>query len=134
MAKTWAEKLKTGAPHVDVIDRAFAGVPAGGTLLISSPVEVRDYVQAIPAGQVRTIPAMREDLARVHGADGTCPLTASIFARIVSEAAWDEHLAGAPLDAIAPFWRLVGPMDKVAAKLRCGPDFLRAQRVAEGTI
>ncbi len=134
MGKTWAEKMKTGTPHVDVIDRPFAGISAGSKLLISSPIEVRDYVRGIAAGNTKSIPEMRADLATKHGADATCPLTASIFARIVSEAAWDEHLEGASLSEIAPFWRLVGPNDKVATKLRCGTDFLRAQRAAEGTI
>jgi hypothetical protein len=74
---------------------------------------------------------MRADLAAAHGADLACPLSTSIFARIAAEAALEAAAAGAPLDGITPFWRLIDEDSKIANKLSCGPDFIRAQRARE---
>lgn len=133
MPKTWLEKLENGAsPKVEVIEKPMMGLAAGAKLLISTPVEVRSLVAGLPPGRAVTIPQLRAELARRHGADVTCQLTTSIFLRIVAEAAWDEHLAGKELEEITPFWRIIGPKDPIAKKLRCGVDFLRNQRRFEG--
>jgi len=132
MAKSWSDKLSTGIPKVETIDRPFAGFPAGATMLVSSPREVQELVAGLQKGQCLTIPDVRAALAKQHGADFTCPLTTSIFLRIVSEAAWDAHLAGEPIDRITPFWRAIAPNDKIAKKLRCGIDFIENARRSEG--
>ena len=71
------------------------------------------------------------DLARVHGADRTCPLTTGIFLRIVAEAAWEELQAGADPGAITPFWRVIAPDSSLARKLACGTDFIAGMRLYE---
>jgi hypothetical protein len=38
---------------------------------------------------------LRRELAQVHGADATCPVSTAIFPRVVAEAAWDDVQAGA---------------------------------------
>jgi hypothetical protein len=132
MAKTWKQKLQTGEPKVEVTDRAFAGIAAGTRMLIATPREVDALIRKLPSGSSLTLPELRSALAREHCAEATCPLTASIFLRIVAEAAWDEHLEGKPQDQITPFWRAIAPGDKVSAKLRCGAEFIAKQRTAEG--
>jgi hypothetical protein len=130
--KTWAEKMQAKPPHIARLDRDFAGVPAGSRLLISCPHEVEAYLrQHVPAGETRAIQQMRRDLAKLHGADAACPVSTSIFLRIVAEAAWDQIEAGTPVRDVAPFWRVVEPGSPLARKLRMGSDWIAHQRDME---
>lgn len=132
MAKTWAEKLASKNPAKTVVlEKAVMGLPAGSKLFIAHPLMVKAYIEAIPPGETRTIPQMRDDLARENGADSTCALTSGIFSRIVAEAALDELRAGKDLAMITPFWRLIEPNSPAAKKLSCDSDFIAGQRAAE---
>jgi len=119
-------------PHIELTDKAFAGIPTGTRMLISSPHEVAAWLRKhVAHGQTIAVPALRLALAKDRGAEATCPLTASIFLRIAAEAAWDEMEAGASLTDITPFWRAVDPKSDLAKKLRCGPDWIAHQREME---
>lgn len=121
--KSWAEKRDCGkAPHVTVIDKAFAGIPAGSKLLISSPLEIDAFVRDIPKGKQVEPPEMRQILAKRHKADATCPVSTGIFLRIVAEAALEEYNQGKPLHSVAPFWRIVAPNSTLAKKLSIGSE------------
>lgn len=131
-AKTWKQKRDAAKPeHIVVLDKAFAGVPAGRKLLIPSPRLIEDFVNALPPGRAATLAAMREDLARAAGADAACPVATSIFTRVAAEAALEDLKGGAKPAEITPFWRVVGPKDPVAARLSCGVDFIETQRRME---
>lgn len=132
MPKTWREKLDGAKPpHVAVLAKAFAGLPPGAGLFIASPRRLEAYVRAIPPGETRSIAEMRRELAAAEGADATCPTSTGIFLRILAEAALEDMNAGAPADAVAPFWRVVDPDSPLATKLTCGPDFVRRKRREE---
>jgi hypothetical protein len=132
MPKTWAEKMMTRTePQFEVLTKPFGGFPPGSKMLIATPMIVKEYIEAIPSGEQRTVPEMRLELAKQFESDMTCPLTASIFARIVSEAALDELRTGKDESQITPFWRLVDPKSPLAKKLSCGVDYLRAKRAFE---
>ena len=75
---------------------------------------------------------IRGDLAVRNQADYTCPVSTGIFLRIVAESAYEELMEGAPTEAVAPFWRAIDPKSPLAAKLTCGPEFIREKRAAEG--
>jgi hypothetical protein len=129
----WRKKLeRSRPPFVSVTDRPMFGIEAGVKMLISSPKEVQEEIAGIPKGKSVSVPQLRERLARKHGAEVTCPLTTGIFLRIVAEAALDEHESGTPLEKVTPFWRAIGPKDKIAKKVRCGPEWIARQREAEG--
>jgi hypothetical protein len=133
--KTWSDKMKARPPHTVVLDKDFAGVPAGSRLLISCPLEVDEHLRTqVPAGVTVSVQQLRRDLARRHGADATCPVSTAIFLRTVSEAAWDALEAGTPVDQVAPFWRVVEPGSPLAKKLRCGSDWIAEQRAAEEAL
>jgi hypothetical protein len=123
-------------PHtqwkVEVTTRKFADVPEGCKLLIATPTIVEDYMRKIPEGRHVTIPQMRADLAKEYGADMTCPVTSGIFVRIVAENAYEQMKQGAPLEKIAPFWRMIDLESSQARKLTFGTNFLLKQRAAEG--
>lgn len=130
--KTWKDKMKAKPPHIVVLDKDFAGVPAGSRLLISCPVELADYLRSkVPPGETREVQQVRRELAALHGADATCPVSTAIFIRTVSEAAWDDIQAGVPLQQVAPFWRMVDPSSPLAKKLRAGSEWITHQRAAE---
>lgn len=131
--KSWADKLnKPATPKVDVLPRAFGGMPEGGRMLISTPQANRDYMAAQPKGAAGTIAQMRVEMAKTAKADGMCPLTASIFARIAAEAALEDMAARNLSPAqITPFWRVIEPTGPLAKKLSCGPDFIVQMRAAE---
>jgi hypothetical protein len=73
---------------------------------------------------------MRQELAKLHGADATCPVSTAIFLRTVAEAAWDEIESGVPTSEVAPFWRVVDPKSPLAKKLRAGGAWIEQQRAA----
>ncbi|WRH63338.1 MAG: hypothetical protein RSE12_03100 [Fuscovulum sp.] len=109
-------------PHVVMLHADFAGVKAGNMMLISSPGEIANYVARIPQGETRTMDRLRNELARKAGANAMCPVTTAIYLRVVAEVALTDLAEGKALDQVVPFWRVVLPGSKVAAKLSCGPD------------
>jgi hypothetical protein len=130
--KTWAQKMDARPPHAVTLDKDFAGVPAGSRLLISCPMELEAYLRLqVPVGTTKAIQQVRRELAALHGADATCPVSTSIFLRTVAEAAWDEIEAGKPATQVTPFWRVVDPASPLAKKLRAGPQWIQQQRAAE---
>lgn len=132
MVKSWREKLDGGQPaHVSRMTRAMWGLKPGDRLFIATPKMVRDYMRKIRKGSTRSIDDMRASLASEHGADATCPMTASIFARIVAEAALEDISAGAPADKVTPFWRLIDDKSPIAKRLSCGPTFIADMRRRE---
>jgi hypothetical protein len=132
MGKSWKQKLDSGRPaHVEVLAKPFGGAPEGAKMLVATPRLVDQYIRNIPPGESRTVPQMRADLAAAHGAELACPLSTSIFARIAAEAAIEDAQALKSLDRITPFWRLIDEDSKIAGKLSCGREFIRAQRARE---
>jgi hypothetical protein len=130
--KSWANKMKAKPPYVVVLDKDFAGVPAGSRLLVSSPAEVQQYlVDHVPPGETRELQQVRCELAKLHGADAACPVSTAIFLRTVAENAWDQIEAGAETTSVAPFWRVVDPKSPLAKKLRAGGEWIAQQREAE---
>jgi hypothetical protein len=105
--KTWAEKMKAKPPHHVFLDKDFAGIPKGSKLHISSPVEVAEELKNIPSGSIISIQAFRRRLAEKNNCDATCPVSTSLFLRIVAEHTWDEFSRTGSTKELAPFWRVV---------------------------
>jgi hypothetical protein len=103
-----------------VLTTAFAGIAPGSVLYVSTPQRLDAELRTVPPGTTTTVAQLRERLAAVNDADATCPTTTAIFLRIVAEAALEQHAAGAPLDEVTPFWRVVDPDSALARKLGCG--------------
>ncbi|MGB0891695.1 MAG: hypothetical protein ACPGUU_05030 [Flavobacteriaceae bacterium] len=132
MAKTWQEKFNSDKPFVvKTIDKKFADLPEGTKMFIATPKLVDEYVNHIPNGVEVDIKRMRLDLASEHGAENSCPVTTSIFLRIASEVAIEEHQNGKSIEEITPFWRVINPKMPIAKKLSCGVDFIKQQRKKE---
>jgi hypothetical protein len=135
MASKWQAMLgKKKSPKLVVLDKDFAGIKAGSRLFIATPQIIDDYIRRIPAGQTRTIEILRNELARKYECTATCPVSTAIFIRIAAEAALEELADGEALHAVAPFWRLIDPDSKVAARLKVDPEWIAAQRASEQVV
>lgn len=132
MAKTWQEKFNSNKPSVvKIIDKKFADLPEGTKMFIATPKLIDTYINHISKGIEVDIKRMRKDLAAEHNAENSCPVTTSIFLRIVSEVAFEEYEKGEKLEKITPFWRVINVKMPIAKKLSCGVDFINMQRKKE---
>lgn len=130
--KTWADKMQAKPPHSVVLDKAFTGVPKGARLLISSPQEIADFLKTLPAGRSLPIQQLRRELAMRHGCDAACPVSTSLFLRIVTEQAFVQAQAGVPVGDIPPVWRALEPKSPMLKKLSFDPAWITTRREREG--
>jgi hypothetical protein len=95
------EKLNA-APSASfhVLDPVKAKRMNGATLYIPSPNDVRAAIDAIPHGEMNTIPELRRQLAKAGGADVACPAATIKYWKWMAFAA--EVEGGQPL----PWWRV----------------------------
>ena len=130
---SWTEKYERSyTPQIKQLEKNFSGIKAGEMMLISTPRDIADYVRAIPSGEVRSIPMMRDDLAKAAGADKSCPLTASIYLRFAAEASLEAYDGFEDAPDLLPFWRVIAPKDPLASKLSCGKALIIRKRQEEG--
>jgi hypothetical protein len=128
MAKAATKKKE---PKRVVLETRFAGIEAGSILYVATPDIVADYVRKIPAGQTRSIPQMRRDLAKKNKADATCPVSTAIFLRSVAEISLKQMAEGAASAEVTPFWRIVDPGSPIAKRMALEADWIEAQRAMD---
>jgi hypothetical protein len=130
--QSWRQKyISATKAHVKRLEKPFGGVPAGAELFIPAPDIIELYLYGLPAGAVQELSAMRTALAKVHGADASCPVATSIYLKVVAEVALEDAAAGKPVSQIAPFWRVLTEATPLAQKLSCGMEFIRIQQRLE---
>jgi hypothetical protein len=130
--KTWKDKMATKPPHHVILEKDFAGVKAGAKLHISSPMEIADALKKIPPGTTPSLQQFRRNIARAQACDATCPVSTSLFLRIVAEYAWEEHVErSVALSQLPPFWRVIEPGTPLSRKLSFDQDWIRLQRDLE---
>lgn len=116
------------------LDNDFAGIKAGQMMFVATPMIVDAYIKKIPYGKTRSIPALRNELARQNKCDASCPISTSIFIRMAGEAALEEIADGKSLQEVTPFWRVLQGKDKITGKLDVDPDWVDQQREAEASL
>ncbi|SHG98397.1 hypothetical protein SAMN02745157_0097 [Kaistia soli DSM 19436] len=121
----WTAKLNEPTPHSYKIRN-------GQQMLLPTAKMVDDFLRSVPKGKAVDVKMMKAQLAAANGAEVTCPVTTGYHLRTVAEAAWLQHLNGASLDAITPFWRVLNLKTPTTKRLACGMDFVASQRIAEG--
>lgn len=130
--KTAREKLAAKKEIKKVVmDKSWGGMQPGDTMLVATPLMVDAYIREIPHGETKTIPDMRADLAKRENCNGTCPMSTSIFVRMVADAALEDIADGKPVSRVSPFWRMITSKDKMAAKLNVDPTWIDEQRNLE---
>ncbi|MFN4274082.1 MAG: hypothetical protein ACK4F5_14830 [Aliihoeflea sp.] len=121
----WRKRFdKAKPPKTVVLHTDFAGIKAGTTMFIASPGLIANYIQRIPAGETRSIARMRNELARRHAAQATCPVTTAIYLKLVAEVALQDLSEGMSVDKVVPFWRVIEKGSKLAGKLSCDAAYL----------
>jgi hypothetical protein len=99
----------------------------GGTkLLIAPPLAYDKIMKQVPEGKLITSDYIRSYLAKKHGADNTCPLTAGIFINIAAKAS-DER----GIDE-TPYWRTLKKDGELNEKYPEGIDGQRFRLEMEG--
>lgn len=130
--KTAREKLAAKKQIKKVkMDKAWGGMKPGDTMLVATPLMVDAYIRAIPHGATKTIPEMRNDLAAEEGCSGTCPMSTSIFVRMVAEAALEDIADGKTVSEVSPFWRMITSKDKMVGRLNVDGSWIDEQRELE---
>ena len=129
-ATDWEARFQASRePQVKVLEKSFAGIPAGARMLVVTPRIVDAEVCEIAPGSVMAAATLRQRLAARHGADYACPATTGIALRVVAERSYLRLQAG--VEPVTPFWRALAPESDLAGKLACGREFLRHMRSAE---
>lgn len=132
MTSSAIEKRDQGQPaRVEELATARNANYPAGRMLISSPLELDAVIRRIPEGRVLTVGELRDNLARNHKADYTCPTTTGSFLRIVAEAADLERAKG--LHKTAPYWRVVNDDGTLMDKLP-GGIVAQARRLTEDGV
>ena len=116
-----------------VMDKTWGGMKPGDTMLVATPLMVDAHVRSIPHGKTETIPELRDALAKAEACSGTCPLSTSIFVRMVAEAALEDIADGKPVAEVSPFWRVITSQDKIATRLNVDPAWIDEQRALEAS-
>jgi len=119
--KTWNEKLTNtkDMPKIEDIghDNKMAKRFGEGRMLIAAPSEYDQIMKQIPEGKVVTTVQIREFLAKRHGVDFTCPLTAGIFVNIAANASRERGGADE-----TPYWRTLKKDGELCEKYPDGID------------
>lgn len=100
--KSFNEKLQDSKdmPKVIEVTDPKAVMRFGGTkMLIAPPLAYDEVMKEVPSGKVLTADYIRDYLAKKHGADYTCPLTAGIFINIAAKASEERGIDE------TPYWR-----------------------------
>jgi hypothetical protein len=123
--------VKKKEPKRVVLEKRFAGIPAGAILYVATPDIVADYVRKIPSGETRSIEQMRRDLAKKNKADATCPVSTAIFLRSIAEISLKQMAEGERSDAVTPFWRVIDAGTPIAKRLDLDAEWIEALRAGE---
>lgn len=116
-----------------VMDKSWGGMKPGDTMLVATPLMVDAHVRSIPPGKTQTLPELRDALAKGESCAGTCPLSTSIFVRMVAEAALEDIADGKSVSEVSPFWRVITSQDKIAKRLNIDPAWIDEQRALEAS-
>lgn len=110
----WVQKLRP-----DLKPKVVRNPSGPGTMLVPTPLLIAAELRKVRRGRLLTVADLRARLAKVVGADATCPMTTGILLHIVAGATEERLKAGGR--PTAPYWRLVGPKGELNPKWPPGP-------------
>ena len=127
--KTFNEKLndsKDMPKIIKVTDEKSIERYGGEDMLIAPPLEYNEIMARIPKGKLITTGQIREFLAKKHGAEFTCPLTAGIFISLAAQASEERE------DNKIPFWRTLKKEGELNPKYPGGVEYQKEMLEMEG--
>lgn len=130
--KSWTEKLNDtkDLPKIVKLNAEGAKKWGGKTMAIPSPIEVNEIMKGVKKGKVITINDIREQIAKKHNTEITCPITTGIFAWISANAAEEERKSGKK--KITPYWRTIKSTGELNDKYPGGIEAHKRALQAEG--
>ena len=130
--KSWREKLEDSKdlPKIEPIPPRLEKSWGVGVFVVPAPIEVDALMRSVKRGRVTTINEIRAALAKRHGADVCCRITAGIFAWIAANAAADDLAQGKT--RVTPYWRPLKADGELNPKYPGGIQDVRARLEAEG--
>lgn len=129
---TWAEQA-AASTGIDIrsVPEGRRGMTPGKSMLYPSASVILEAIREVPAGQAITPRELRDDLARRHSVDYTCPVTTARNLRLLAEATNEAHQAGIPGSELAPIWRVLDAKAAALRKVTFDPAWLFEQRERE---
>ncbi|MDO7785872.1 MGMT family protein [Desulforamulus aquiferis] len=127
--KSFNEKLhdnKNMPKIVEVTDQKAIFRYGGTKMLIAPPLAYDEIMKKVPQGKVTTSDYIRSYLAKKHGADYTCQLTAGIFINIAANASAERK------DDETPYWRTLKKDGELNEKYPEGIDGQKLHLEMEG--
>lgn len=130
--KSWREKLADDKdmPKKGRIPVKMQKSWGKGTMVIPRPRDVDAIMKRVPAGQIITIKAICQKLARKYKATIACPITTGIFAWIAAHAAEEAEASGEK--EITPYWRTLKGEGELNPKYPGGVERCRRLLEEEG--
>jgi predicted DNA binding protein len=128
----WEARFACEKPlTIKTIEKRFADIPAGSSMLIVTPRMVDDFVRKLPKRAFVEQTDIRKALSVEHKSDYACPVTTGIALRVIAERAYARIIAGAADRDVTPFWRAVAPSSDLAKKLSFGNTYIIQKRKEE---
>lgn len=128
--KTFNEKLNSPGDLPKIEDLSdnpkFMERYKASKMLIAAPMQYNEIMERVPNGKIITVEKIREYLAKLEGADITCPLTAGIFTNICANAAVERG------DFDFPWWRTIRAKGELNEKFPDGIDGHKLHLEMEG--
>ena len=127
--KTFNEKLQDSKDMPKIIEIQNPKVIdryKGNKMLIAPPLAYDEIIRKIPVGKVTTNEHIRKYLAKKHGAEFTCPLTAGIFINIAARASEERGKDE------TPYWRVLKNNGELNEKYPFGTQGQKEHLTAEG--
>ena len=127
--KSFNEKLQDSKDMpkiVEVTDEKSVKRYGGTQMLIAPPLEYNELMSKVPKGKIITIKEIREFLAKKHGAEFTCPMTAGIFISLAAQASEERE------DNKIPFWRTLKKDGELNPKYPGGVEYQKEMLEKEG--
>lgn len=110
----------------EITDPKMVARVGGSKLLIAPPLAYDEIMRKVPEGKVITSDYIRGYLAKKHGADNTCPLTAGIFINIAAMASVERGVDE------TPYWRTLKKDGELNEKYPDGIDGQKLHLEKEG--
>lgn len=88
-----------------ILEGSKAAKLRANTMYVPSPHDIAEAIQAIPAGQTRTLRDIRRDIAIAHNADTTCPSRTTLYWKWLAQAT--VELGETPSPYAIPWWRVL---------------------------
>jgi len=127
--KSFNEKLhdsKDMPKIVEVTDPKAVARYGGTKMLIAPPLAYDEVMKKAPEGKVTTTDCIRSYLAKKHGADYTCQLTAGLFINIAAHASAERKTDE------TPYWRTLKKDGELNEKYPEGIDGQKFRLEMEG--